>query len=599
MVGTQEGRAMSTPLQTIKLYWQHMRQRKLQFYSILALSGIAVIISQFMGPLIIAAAFDKLNSAPISQLHLWHDFGWLFVLYALVNVATTILWRAIIWILWSFENEIRRELDMRCFSYLTNQSYDFHSNHFAGALVSQTTKFVNAFENLFDMFTFSIVTNVIAFVATTIILLPKSPLYVSIFLAASLLYVLVVFVRTKKQQPYNNRSSNAQSEQTAQLADALTNAQTIKTFAREKFELMNYGKFTSRTVKLEYETRGITTINDTIFSAMNNGMGWMALFFGVFLVLHNHSPIGTLYLVSTYTLSLLERLWELNNNMRSITRSFGDANDMTALLALDTSVSDVINPEPLRSNRGEIVFENICFAYDGDKGAPLFKDMSLHIKPGEKIGLVGTSGGGKTTITKLLLRFMDIRAGRISIDHQDISQLSQADLRSKITYVAQEPILFHRTLAENIRYGQLDASDEAVVAAAKMANAHEFISQLSDGYNTLVGERGIKLSGGQRQRIAIARAVLKNAPILVLDEATSALDSESEVLIQDALWKLMEGRTAIVIAHRLSTIQKMDRILVLDKGKIVEEGSHKELVRKKGGTYAGLWAHQSGGFIEE
>jgi ATP-binding cassette subfamily B protein len=222
----------------------------------------------------------------------------------------------------------------------------------------------------------------------------------------------------------------------------------------------------------------------------------------------------------------------------------------------------------------------------------------LRIKPGEKVGLVGPSGGGKTSLTGLLMRFMDVQEGKILIDGQDIANIRQADLRQRISYVPQEPLLFHRSLRENIRYGQLDASDKVIEGVAKLAHAHEFITQLPQGYNTLVGERGVKLSGGQRQRVAIARALLKNAPILVLDEATSALDSESELLIQDALWKLMENRTAIVIAHRLSTIQKMDRILVLEDGEIVEEGSHKELLSIDG-TYARLWAHQSGGFIQD
>lgn len=231
--------------------------------------------------------------------------------------------------------------------------------------------------------------------------------------------------------------------------------------------------------------------------------------------------------------------------------------------------------------------------------APHFSTDSIYQSPGEKIGLVGPSGGGKTTITKLLLRFMDISKGSISIDGQDIRKITQSDLRRFISYVPQEPLLFHRTIAENIAYGTHNATREMIQKAAKGAHAEEFIQSLSDGYETLVGERGVKLSGGQKQRIAIARAMIKDAPILVLDEATSALDSESEVLIQDALWKLMKDRTAIVIAHRLSTIQHLDRIIVLDKGKIAEEGTHKDLVKKKNGLYARLWSHQSGGFIQD
>jgi ATP-binding cassette subfamily B protein len=245
-----------------------------------------------------------------------------------------------------------------------------------------------------------------------------------------------------------------------------------------------------------------------------------------------------------------------------------------------------------------VTFKDVTFTHDGADDA-LFQDFNLSIAPGEKVGLVGHSGSGKTTFTRLLLRFSDIQGGEILVDGQNIAGVTQDDLRSRIAYVPQEPMLFHRTISENIGYGIAKPDMKKVETAAKLAHADEFIQLLPKGYDTLVGERGVKLSGGQRQRIAIARAMLKDAPILLLDEATSALDSESEVLIQDALWKLMEGRTAIVIAHRLSTIQKMDRILVLEDGKVIEQGSHKQLLKKKNGVYAKLWAHQSGGFIDD
>jgi len=267
------------------------------------------------------------------------------------------------------------------------------------------------------------------------------------------------------------------------------------------------------------------------------------------------------------------------------------------ILSQEPEVLDPVSPEPVRITAGAISFDKVIFSHDGADDA-LFDNLNLHIKPGEKIGLVGHSGSGKTTLTRILLRFSDIDGGSITIDGQNIAAITQDDLRRSIAYVPQEPLLFHRSIRENIAYGKPDATDGEIRAAAQKANAADFIEKLPDGYGTMVGERGVKLSGGQRQRIAIARAILKNAPILVLDEATSALDSESELLIQAALNQLMEQRTAIVIAHRLSTIQKMDRILVLEKGTIVEQGSHAELVNKKG-VYAQLWAHQSGGFIED
>lgn len=268
-------------------------------------------------------------------------------------------------------------------------------------------------------------------------------------------------------------------------------------------------------------------------------------------------------------------------------------------MGIPARIQDPARPKKVKQKRAHsLEFVKVSYQYpEAAKSQYAVNNFSLKIKPGEKVGLVGYSGSGKTTITKLLLRFMDVSAGQIMIDDLDIREIAQKDLRSVISYVPQEPLLFHRSIAENIAYSKPDSSKEAVIKTAKLAYVDEFVAELPNGYDTLVGERGVKLSGGQRQRVAIARALLKDSPILILDEATSALDSKSEKYIQDGLRQLMESRTALVIAHRLSTIQRMDRVVVMDKGSVIQSGTHQQLLKDKDGVYAKLWSHQSGGYI--
>ncbi len=323
-----------------------------------------------------------------------------------------------------------------------------------------------------------------------------------------------------------------------------------------------------------------------------------ALFVAVKLWIAGSITIGVIILMQMYLFQIFRIVWNMGRQMTAMVNAFADAKEIVDIFETDVDVQDITKPEVCRIKEGKIDIQNINFSYHKDQGGKnLFRDFSLSVKSGERIGLVGHSGSGKTTITKLLLRFMDVDSGDILIDGQNISKIKQDDLRSNISYVPQDPILFHRSIKENIAYGNSDATDVEIVEAAKSANAHEFISELPNGYDTVVGERGAKLSGGERQRVAIARAILKDAPILILDEATSALDSISERHIQEAFSRLMHGRTTLAIAHRLSTIQKMDRIVVFDKGKIVEQGTHTDLTNK-GSLYAELWKEQSSGFIE-
>ena len=306
--------------------------------------------------------------------------------------------------------------------------------------------------------------------------------------------------------------------------------------------------------------------------------------------------IEAIIVAFTYYSNATRIMFEFNQIYRRLESSLTEAAQFTELLLTRPTVVDPIAPEPLRPRASDVRFERVTFAHAG--GLPLFTGLDLTVPSGTKLGLVGRSGGGKTTLTRLLLRMTDVADGRILIGGQDISKLRQSDLRSLIAYVPQVPALFHRSLRDNIAFARPHATEAEIHQAAQAAHVTEFAGSLPDGFDTMVGERGVKLSGGQRQRVALARAILRDAPILLLDEATSALDSESEILIQRALWRLMEDRTALVVAHRLSTVARMDQLVVLDRGQIAEKGTHQELLRRNG-IYARLWQHQSGGFLDD
>jgi ATP-binding cassette subfamily B protein len=579
--------------QIISLLWRTAMRYPTR--TLLAVFGSAAttVIGSFYGPYIISQILDQLQSGSITL----NGSMPLIIVYILTQIYGQIIgWRLNLFFAWTMETAAQRDLYRRIFSSLTQQSLTFHSDRFGGALVSQTTKMIGSFERFWDTIIFQIIPSIASVVGATIILSFIFWQYAVFLLALSIVFIAVVFLGSRFLLVRNKEEAQASTATNAYVADAVTNVMTIKSHGHEEKELdalVEKAEFWRQ--KSLATMRGFLTVSSGysfLITILNVG----ALVGAIWASEHNVISIGAVYLAITYTFTVGRQLWEMNGIMRNYNRIMGDAHDMTEILALQPSVEDKGSTD-LVVKKGAIAFEGVGFAHDGSKER-LFDNFTLTITPGERVGLVGHSGSGKTTLTKLLLRFADIEAGKITIDGQDISEVSQASLRRNIAYVPQEPMLFHRSLRENIAYGKPGATDDEVLEAARQANALEFVQKLPEGLDTMVGERGVKLSGGQRQRIAIARAILKDAPILVLDEATSALDSESEKLIQDALTKLMKGRTSIVIAHRLSTIAKLDRIIVLEDGSIREQDTHEKLLKQKG-IYAGLWSHQSGGFIEE
>ncbi|MBF1039076.1 MAG: ABC transporter ATP-binding protein [Candidatus Nanosynbacter sp.] len=578
------------------LFWKTSAQYKHRRNLAIFFAMLTLVVTIFVGPLIIA---QLLNIIQHNQLHDAKNLWTLIALYGASELWSSVIgWRLVLYLVWTFETAMQRDLYAQCFSKLTNQTLFFHSNKFGGSLVSQTNKLVGAVESFWDTIIWSVLPLVVSLVGSIIILSTLLWQYALFLLIFSIVFSIVVYYGSKPMAKLTKKEAKASNKLNGQLADVISNVLAVKSSGAESTEQ----KFFTKTVNSWRDSsldvmRGLLKVS-TIYSSINMVIKIGAIAFAVYAAQNDLVSVASVYLIITYTGSVAHELWNMNGIMRNYNRIIGNANDMVEILQTPTTLIDKSDLK-LKVTNGEISMDKITFTHDEGQGDTLFHDFSLDIKPGEKIGLVGASGSGKTTLTKLLLRFADIDSGKITIDGQDISEVTQASLRAKIAYVPQEPLLFHRSVRENIAYGRPDATDAEIEEAAKKAGAYDFIVGLKDGFDTMVGERGIKLSGGQRQRVAIARAILKDAPILVLDEATSALDSESEALIQKSLETLMKNRTSIVIAHRLSTIAKLDRIIVLKDGKIVEDGSHDELINKKRGVYAKLWARQSGGFIEE
>ena len=578
------------------LFWKTSAQYKHRRNLAIFFAMLTLVVTIFVGPLIIA---QLLNIIQHNQLHDAKNLWTLIALYGASELWSSVIgWRLVLYLVWTFETAMQRDLYAQCFSKLTNQTLFFHSNKFGGSLVSQTNKLVGAVESFWDTIIWSVLPLVISLVGSIIVLSTLLWQYALFLLIFSIVFSLVVYYGSKPMAKLTKKEAKSSNKLNGQLADVISNVLAVKSSGAETTEQ----KFFTKTVNSWRNSsldvmRGFLKVS-TIYSSINMVIKIGAIAFAVYAAQNDLVSVASVYLIITYTGSVAHELWNMNGIMRNYNRIIGNANDMVEILQTPTTLIDKSDSK-LKVTNGEISMDKITFTHDEGQGDTLFHDFSLDIKPGEKIGLVGASGSGKTTLTKLLLRFADIDSGKITIDGQDISEVTQASLRAKIAYVPQEPLLFHRSVRENIAYGRPDATDAEIEEAAKKAGAYDFIVGLKDGFDTMVGERGIKLSGGQRQRVAIARAILKDAPILVLDEATSALDSESEALIQKSLETLMKNRTSIVIAHRLSTIAKLDRIIVLKDGKIVEDGSHDELINKKRGVYAKLWARQSGGFIEE
>jgi ATP-binding cassette subfamily B protein len=586
--------------QANKLAIRHyIRQMRLDWKMVapaFLLPALGTILVFYVPALIVAKLLTKYQSQNHVDLNQALPYiGWFILLWALGEVC----WRVGLHYVIRVETSGLRRLYMDAMDYLFQKDVAFFNDNFAGSLTKRVINYSTKYYTLIDTLFFSVFASYIPILFAFFILWRFSPILVLGLLAIIFCTAIIIVPLIKKRQKLVAVREDAGTLASGYVADMIGNIDTIKAFSGEGYEARVHERNVQDLVKKTQKSWDYHNMRIDVavapFSIVANALG---LALAIYLSSTRGIGIAVVFVTFNYYAGVTRTMWEFNNVFRNLESVVAEGAQFTELLLEEPKVKDGTGSRPFKTTGGSVEFNNVRFRYADSGGEHLFNGLNLNITSGEKVALVGHSGGGKSTITKLLLRFMDIDGGKILIDSQNIADVKQQDLRSAIAYVPQEPSMFHRTLAENIRYGKMNASDEDIQKAAKAAHAHEFIKDLPQGYKTLVGERGVKLSGGQRQRIAIARAMIKDAPILVLDEATSALDSESEKLIQDALWKLMERRTAIVIAHRLSTIQKMDRIIVLSEGEVIEEGNHQELL-KRGGVYASLWAHQSGGFLED
>ncbi|MST32799.1 ATP-binding cassette domain-containing protein [Acidimicrobiaceae bacterium USS-CC1] len=557
---------------------------------------LAVVVQDVASPLVFAAVLDRIATIKRGET-LWGRFGTLIVAYAVLLLLGQVLMRMAGWLEWEGSLKTFTHGIHRSFERLLGLGYRWHIDHPAGEVASSLSAFSWALVDGIDTLEWSIL-RILVIVLSAVVVLGVVAWPVAVVLVALTgVFVAVVVKRSGPVTEASRDFSRAHSRAEGTASDVIRNVSTVLVGAGEHAESARVRELLDGVVRADLRARRQFTVTRVWMGGTIAAMTWGALFVGVVLALRGDIRSGVVYLVLFYASTVSQELITSFQEIRNLVRGLGRAGKLVHLVSTEPEVVDAPGAADLVVPEGALRFDHVRFSYRPDR--PLLADFELEVRPGEHVGVVGPSGSGKSTVTRLVLRLMDLQGGRILIDDQDIAGCTQSSLRRAVSYVPQDPQMLHRSIAENIWYGQDGEPDlDRIRAVADAAFVDEFVKDLPEGYETIVGERGLKLSGGQRQRVAIAQAMLKNAPILILDEATSSLDSESERYVQEALWRLMAGSTALVVAHRLSTIAHLDRIIVVEGGRIVETGSHRELLLTSPvGTYRELWEHQSGGFL--
>ncbi len=589
------GRLTAALRLVIRQYGAQLRRRPLIALGAVLLPAVADVLTFYAPPLVVARLLGGIaRNEPFTPAALMP-----YVLtFAALWSSGQIAWRIAIALIARVEIRGMQALYIEAMSELLAKDLGFFQSNYSGSLTKRALGYARRFEDVFDVLAFQVAPTVLPLAFVGVVLWSYSPWLLVVLLGMMAVTLVIVIPLIRRRRLLVDIREVASNVLAGHLADTITNAEAVRAFARESDEARihadNVGDYGAKTLRSwDYQNLRVDLVTSPMFVVTN--------ILGLVVALGVGSGTGAnlevVFITFSYYSTATRVMWEFNRIYRSMEGALTDAAQFAELLLEPPSVVDAEAVEAFSPADFGVEFRDVSFRYSASQPL-LFDHLSFGIAPGAKVGLVGRSGGGKTTLTRLLLRFSDVEAGEILIGGQSIARVPQAALRTLIGYVPQDPSMFHRSIMDNIRVGRPGATDAEVRRAAQLAHAAEFVESLPRGYDTLVGERGVKLSGGQRQRVAIARAILKNAPILVLDEATSALDSESEALIQDALLTLLSGRTAIVIAHRLSTVRRMDELIILDRGRMVERGSHDALLGRDG-VYSSLWAHQSGGFLVE
>lgn len=585
----QRGQAYGKVLGFAAAHWRRQPQRVALIMGLFFIETVADILTPFFAGRLVEAVASGAATNEIA----WNGAMTAFFVIVALGAASVLVRQL------AFQNIIALTLRMmsdiaqNAFHRVQRFSSDWHANSFAGSTVRKITRGMWALDSLNDVILMALLPSLVMLVGTTVMLSLFWPVMGLVIGIGSLIYITVtVSLSTLWVAPAASLANAWDTRMGGALADAVSCNIVVKGFGAEDREEARLGHVVDKWRRRTSRTWNRGTLNGTIQNTMLWVLRCAIIGSGLLLWQSGAATAGDVTFVITTFLVLQGYLRDIGQHVRNLQRAVNDMEELVSLDDQKLGIEDKAGAKPMQVKAGAIDFEHVDFHY-GAHLKPLYRGLDVHIAPGEKVGLVGHSGSGKTTFVKLIQRLHDVTGGRIVIDGIDIRDVQQASLRQQIAIVQQEPVLFHRSLAENIAYGRPGATRAQIEEAAKLANAHDFIAKLPKGYETLVGERGIKLSGGERQRVAIARAFLSDARVLILDEATSSLDSESELLIQQAMERLMVGRTTIVIAHRLSTVRALDRLLVFDGGKVVEEGTHEQLVKRDGGIYRRLFERQA------